>query len=527
MVRPLLLLLTALVALLNAAPAFALREDEGFIELSLPPGEVYQGEAVILQIQYIGPPKEEIDLTPIAAIGPLGRETFGTRLRMFNGELVELHTHRIEVTPQRVGLTSFGPLIYGPLTSNKLEVEVLAPQTAVWRPTEADIAFKQTLSNPNPWIQQQIVLDLELGYRHPLSDEKLELPEFAGFRVAPVLVQQRTHGRNAAGEPWATIAWRYLLYPQASGPKTLAGARFTGIISKSRTERAIVDFSGAATEIRVKPAVFPANQPWLVADSLALTEEWMGDPAQLAAGEEIERRLIVTAQGALAEQIPDVEMPRVPGLEVTRIGHKRVNRIHESGSEATAIFRYRIRAQRPGPAILDTIRLRWWNGAEGRAGEGVLPARRLEIGEPRARADSDAADPGLAPGAWREAHFLSGIGLQTRLGLGALLAGVLAALGWSLWRRRRAQGPASGLRAVLAAAESAVRRADPAGFEEALRALTRDPAAKAAAMGLRERFETAAMAGRPPDWSRLRTEFRTLRRALKTPAETDSLLPPL
>lgn len=525
----------ALILTLIAAPAFAQNAAalrEGYIRLSLPSDAIYQGEAVILQIEYVGPEKESLDLSQLRKIGDLGRETFGTRLRVVNGEVVEMHTHRIEITPFETGPAVFGPL-HGSgeaagLVSNKLEVEVLKPVRAAWRPSGADISFTQKLTNPNPWLQQQMILDLELAYRYPLSEERLELPEFEGFRVAPVFVQQRAQGRDADGNPRATISWRYLLYPQRSGSQTLGGARFTGTVAKSRVERAIVDLMGEATPISVKRAEFPPSQWWLVADSLALTEEWVGDPAAFAAGEEIERQILVTAQGALAEQIPDVEMPRVQGLEVTRIGHKRINRIGETGSEATAIFRYRLRALRPGPVVLETIRLRWWNGAQGRAGEGVLPPRRLEIGAPRV-GEAQAEDPGFAAGAWRRPGAFAGLDLRAQTGIGAVLAAILGGLIWSLRRERRAAGAPEAFRKRLKAAEGAFRARDPAAAQEALRALSRDPSGGPEARALREDFEEAAQGGASPDWAKLTAGLRALGRAVEARARAAApgALPPL
>ncbi len=503
---------------------------EAFIELALPSDEIYQGEAVILQIQYVGPEKESLDLSSLEKIGDLGRETFGTRLRVINGEVVELHTHRIEITPREAGPAVFGPLESGGIVSNRLAVEILPPARAAWRPTDQDIRFTQKLSGANPWVQQQLILDLELAYRYPLSDEKLELPDFTGFRVAPVFVQQRAQGRDAAGDPRATISWRYLLYPQRSGPQVLGGARFTGIVAKSRVERAIVDLIGEETTLAVKRAEFAPSQWWLVAEGLTISEEWVGgDPAAFSAGEEMERQIRVTARNALAEQIPDVEMSRVPGLEVTRIGHKRVNRIGEEGSEATAIFRYRLRPLRPGPVVLETIRLRWWDGASGRAGEAVLPPRRLEIGEAKIAAAREAVDPGLAAGAWSRTGLLGGLSLQARAGIGAALLAALGALLWPLLRRRRGlEGPPD-LRARLRAVRGALRRRDAGALHEALRALSRDPRAGAGAGGLRARFEEDAHQGRTPDWSGLRAEFEALTRAVESRARTaePGLLPPL
>lgn len=532
--RFLILALALIAAPLSAAfaqNAAALRE--GYIRLSLPSDAIYQGEAVILQIEYVGPEKESLDLSSLREIGSFGRETFGTRLRVINGEVVEMHTHRIEITPFQTGPAVFGPL-HGSgeaagITSNTINVEVLAPVRAAWRPSDSDIRFTQTLSNPNPWLQQQMVLDLELAYRYPLSEERLELPEFEGFRVAPVYVQKRAQGRDLQGDPRATISWRYLLYPQRSGPQTLAGARFTGTIAKSRVERAIVDLIGEASPIAVKRAEFPPSQWWLVADGVTLSEEWEGDPAAFAAGEEIERRIVVVAKNALAEQIPDVEMPRVAGLEVTRIGHKRINRISEEGSEATAVFRYRLRALRPGPAVLETLRLRWWNGAQGRAGESILPPRRLEIGEARIGDAEAAEDPGLAAGAWRKPSAFAGLDLRAQTGIGAVLAAIIGGLVWSLRREARRRGAPEGFRVRLGAALAAIRSRDSAAAHEALRALARDPEAGAEAKSLRARFEETLYKGAAPDWAGLKAEVKALGRGVEARARAAApgVLPPL
>lgn len=206
------------------------------------------------------------------------------------------------------------------------------------------------------------------------------LPTFDGFRIVPVFTERRTLEETDGG--WSKTAWRYLLFPQRSGVLTLPGARFIGMLTKSRAERGAFDLAAVPTEVEVKPSAFGPGVWWVAASSLAISDAWSSDPTKLSAGDEVERVITVSATGVLPEQLPGIAMGETRGLTITPLGVERQGKIVGDEAQATASFRFRVRAMSPVPVFLDTVRLRWWNTAENQAAEAIIPARRIDIGIP-------------------------------------------------------------------------------------------------------------------------------------------------
>lgn len=481
--------LLVLLLALSSWAGFAQAKPPSFLKLQIDNNEIVLGDTVVLEVSSTGL-LDPIDFSPLDDVAEVLRQTSGTRIAVFGGEVVEVHSLRIELVPRRLGTVLIGPLVAGDVASNTVSVRVVEDRQIAWTPTARDIRLDQTISSHAPWLQQQLILDIRLRYRHPISEESVQLPDLTGFRVVPIYRERRTLDEDDGG--WAMIAWRYLLFPERSGEITLAGTRFVGAIAKSRAERAHFDLKAEDVVLAVRPAAF-AGEWWLVANDVSIRDEWDGDPRQLSAGDEIERTITVSADGVLAEQIPDVAMAETRGLAITPVGESRDGKVAETGSTATASFRFRVRALSPVPAFLDTVRLRWWNVAENHAEDAVLPARRIDIGIP----DRDK----LLAAAEAEPSMFSRLrdGLasaQSGLIVGSGVLALLAAAAVLIVLRRSSQDPnAEALRQLVRRAAKAARRGNIETVSLTLRRLSAMPAVARAASALRERFETEMVSG--------------------------------
>jgi hypothetical protein len=397
----------------------------------------------------------------------LVRETAGTRIAVVDGQVIDISSRRIELQPHRIGLLTLGPLQADGVVSNSVSIDITEAHTLAWTPGENDVRLTQIISEPNPWLQQQTVLDIELRTRHPISDEVAKLPVFEGFRVVPVFTERRT---LEEAEGWAKTAWRYLLFPQRSGNLTIPGASFSGVLLKSRAERGAFELVASPTPITVRPSAFGQSNWWVAASSLTLTDSWSGDPTKLSAGDEVGREITVAATGVLPEQIPDISMDETRGLSITPLGVTREGKIAGDQAQASATFRFRLRAMSPVPVFLDTVRLRWWDTVQNRAAEAIIPARRIDIGIP----DRDAlVANALSEQSWRN-QLLAQISTFSGLAYAALVfsLALMVLPAFALWR-------SPGVRYWLHARRTGrdlaalAGRGDVAVFHERLRGLAR------------------------------------------------------
>jgi hypothetical protein len=504
-----------------AACLVASAKPKPFIEINLETKEAFLGDTVVVEVRWSGL-LDPIDFSLLERDAEIVRETAGTRIAVVEGQVIEIASRRIELQPRAMGLLTIGPLEADGVTSNSVTIEITEPRSVAWSPGEDDVRLTQTVSEPNPWLQQQVVLNIELRTRHPVFDEVAILPTFDGFRVVPVFTERRTLEEADGG--WAKTAWRYLLFPQRSGAVTIPGARFAGTLAKSRAERGTFELLAEPTQLNVKPSAFGQNNWWVAASALTIKDEWSGDPTKLSAGDEVDRIITVSATGILPEQIPDVVMDDTRGLTITPLGVDRQGKIVGEEAQASAAFRFRVRAMSPVPVFLDTVRMRWWNTAEDRAAEAIIPARRIDIGIP----DRDSlVDNALSEQGWwdRLLAAAAAYGRFAYVSLGIVL--VLAATA------AVSLGGLSGLRRWLAARrvgremKRAARRGDAAGLLEQLRTLTRTDAGSAL-MPMRVSLERSLFGnGDPPDLAGLARQASAVLRRSAGARSKDVALPSL
>jgi len=102
----------------------------------------------------------------------------------------------------------------------------------------------------------------------------------------------------------------------------------------------------------------------------------------LRAGDEVRRIITVTADGVLAGQIPEPQVPASRAIRQTLIQTDRSETIVNESVQSVATFTYRVKAESPIPVFLDTIRMGWWNTTDNTAAEAIVPARRINVGLP-------------------------------------------------------------------------------------------------------------------------------------------------
>ena len=167
-----------------------------YLKLSVESEQIYEGDVVVLEVRHTGL-KDEVDYSVLNDIGTIRRETFGTMIAVVSGKVVEIRLRRIEMVPRRRGIVIIGPLQAGQVRSNSVSVEVLEAVHSDWQPGDDDVQVQMSVSVPNPYLQQQIRLDIRLRHRYPIASEQFQLPDLTGFRVIERYAARRPASRRA------------------------------------------------------------------------------------------------------------------------------------------------------------------------------------------------------------------------------------------------------------------------------------------------------------------------------------------
>ena len=472
--RPALLALSLfLLVLAGPGLARAATISSPSISLRLESDRIVSGDTVVLEIESVGL-DAPIDLGPLRDIAAIGRETYGTRIAVIEGKVVEVKLRRIEIVPRETGLVIVGPLSAGAVSSNSQSVTVLAEPPPDWSPGPDDLQLVMRVSKADPHVQEEVILDIELAHRHPLVADEMPVPDLSGLDAVPVHEERRTLDEKAG---LRRIAWRYLVWPRRSGALVIPGVSASGEMQKSRLERGAFSVATPPLHLSVRPAAVDSGGWWLPARGLTLSEEWSQEVQGLNAGDEIVRTITVRAAGVRAVQIPDLAMPPARALAITPLGSERKQRITPQGMQAEAIFRFRVRALSPIPVFPDTIRLPWFDTEAGMARESILPARRINVGIPdRDALLLQAVEERTMIGrlaAWLRVTTAPGMMAATSLGL--LLAAAGLGLGNRIGMLRQRWHVRRSWRRLVREARQVIRSASPPEAAARLDALCRMP----------------------------------------------------
>ncbi|MCQ4346684.1 protein BatD [Pseudomonas stutzeri] len=434
MLRPVLLALVALSALLQSAAAAELRARVDRSELAL-------GEIVELTLE-----SDDPTLFGRPDLGVLAEqfEVLDTRLltRPAEGAPGDLDSRLvIGLQPKLTGRLVIPPLRIGEVQSRAIELLVREAPPRIADEALAPVFVDARLEEDSVYVQAQAILTLRVYHSLALYDDSRLSPlELDDARVE-TLGPPRTYEVMLDGVRHGVIEVRYALFPQHSGELQIPALLFSAT-ALAPNEGGALPFgprSGRAVQVRSppltlavkpKPADYPADAPWLPARVLTLGEHWSPDEHRVRIGDSLTHHLLLRAEGLASAQLPGLEAPiQEPWLRRYPEQPRLHNRIGETGLTGSREESIALVPTAPGRIELPALEVVWWNTVEDRLMRSRLPGRTLEVlDNPALLADTPPvlpADPTL-----RSARLWP-------WQLATVTFALTTALGFALWWRAR------------------------------------------------------------------------------------------
>ncbi|MDX5297872.1 MAG: BatD family protein [Gammaproteobacteria bacterium] len=457
--------------------------------------ELHQNET--LRMTVIGDMKLELSFDNLFSLGNLNLPTpdlgdLETRFQVLgvhqsynvqsvNGDHRATVTWTYQLAPLASGTLEIPALTFNESRSEPIRINVLPGNKADTQPDSPgnhpggnrDAYVKASLSAEQVYVQEPLVLTVQLVFTPPLLRGELEQPELPDVIMEP-LGKQQDYTRMENGEPRQVVERRYVLYPQRSGELEVPGLAFRG---RQRDAYGNLRFLEAASDpVRVQVKPVPASfsgKVWLPSPQLSIREDWSREPSQLQVGDSLNRTLQVQAKGLLAATLPPFDVPYRAPLKGYAEPAKLDNAQHQDGIDGTRTERTALVVTEAGEVTLPEIRIPWWDTQADVERVAILPARTLRIGG--STATPPAASPTDAAGVDATTPTSSTI---TDNGPWPFVAGVLA-FAWlatlGMWWRSRQPAPTTppAPRSVPpisdATLQAALRTPDPKAFETLLR----------------------------------------------------------
>ncbi|MCE5982780.1 BatD family protein [Pseudomonas sp. LF19] len=388
------------------------------------------------------------DLTPLEA----NFEVRGTRQVNSLNSLDENSANTrwiITLLPRQSGSVEIPALQLGEVRSQPISLQIQANEVS--SENHGPVFIDASLDQPEVYVQAQAVLTLSIYHSVPLYDDSSLSPlQLDNAKVEP-LGESRTFEKVIDGVRHGVIEMRYAIYPQQSGDLKIPALTFSATAAQSDAEqepnspRAGKQVQVGSTPLVLTvdpiPADYPANAPWLPANSLTLEEHWSPDPAQQQTqiGDSLTRTVILQAEGLSSAQLPPLPGTEVTGLRRYPDQPQLRNQVNDRGLLGVREEREALVPTHSGRLELPSQEVVWWNTREDHLERSNLPARSLQIEDnPALSADKPTSvDP---------------VTVQTYLlwpwQLSTLVLALTTLLGFALWWRARSQP------AVLRAAQT-------------------------------------------------------------------------
>ena len=332
---------------------------------------------------------DDPDFTPLEQNFDILGRNHSSSTSFVNGSFSSKKTWILTLMPKRAGVLKVPPISFGSDRSSALALTIEQADTTAGPRQNKDLYLKVEVEPKSVYLQQQFSYKVRLFRRVEITNASLTEPEINGVEA---IVEKRDQDRNFEtiidGRRYLVIERSYNIYPQQSGRLRIEPIVFSGQVVQS--QRSFFDplgqagpvrrLSSDAFEIDIKP--IPKNfsgKHWLPAENLQVVENWSTDPQQLTVGEPATRTLLLSADGVLASQLPQLSTDKLPDFKLYPDQPKLETDSATTPSHARRTEKVAFIPKHPGSFQLPAIRVDWWNTQTDRPETFVLPARTVSV----------------------------------------------------------------------------------------------------------------------------------------------------
>jgi len=256
----------------------------------------------------------------------INRQT-STRIQSINGRTASVSEWYIQLLPRATGEFRFQGIRVGNDSTGPLTIKVTKDPNTSTNPG-ADYFVTAAVDNPTPYVQQMVLLTVEIATKVTLRNWNPPELDIEGVRIQPLQYYQAE--KEHLGHQYIVHQLRYALFPQRSGSLTIPAIRYSATLSQpSRRSLAVMSRPGRRIimnsepfDIEVKPKPSNAGTSWLPSANVAISLHHRNQPP-FNPGDELVFNIDLMASDVLPEQIPSLTIPSIDGLSIYPEPEKR------------------------------------------------------------------------------------------------------------------------------------------------------------------------------------------------------------
>ena len=322
------------------------------------------------------------DISVLEADFYIGQGSQLSNTTIVNGQIRRSKTWTYVLMPKRAGEITIPSISVGSQQSGPLAITVSEPTYAP--PGEAEVFLTSEVDFDETYVQAQVLLSIKIYRSVATRQPALRDPSVSGVEVLSELAgDDRSYEAVIDGTAYNVVERVYALYPQESGTINISPARFEARVLRNGRITGRKVFESEPLTVSVLPIPdLPADFPgatWLPARDLQLTEDWSRDTDEVKAGEPLTRRVSISALGQLETQIPALEPPSTPGINVYPDKPELSRNVETGGIRGMRSDQYAMIGVAPGPVVLPALEVPWWNTQTAQWEVATLPERTITV----------------------------------------------------------------------------------------------------------------------------------------------------
>lgn len=436
-----------LLATLLPLKALALTE----LQASVDKNPVSQGEYVALTVTADDDLQSQaLDTSALLKDFIVGRTSVGRSTQIINFDTRKETRWQILLAPKQLGQVTIPAFEINGVKSNPIQLQVVDSGS---QPQQMKNLFLRTsVSSDEAYIGQLLTYKVKLYLAVDLQRGVLSTPNIEGAQIKQV-GDDKDSNEIVNGRRYRVIERTYSIVADNPGKLMINGVNFSGDVLMNSPSSGMFSFQesrpvqaqGDSLVVTIKPIPQAYVGDWLVADLVALQEDWK-DNQSYEAGQPITRNITLLASNADETSLPDLHIP-LPA-DMRSYPDKPVKKTYVRNGQMVAKLAQTIAIvpAKAGNYTLPEIKVAWWNPHLNQEEYATLPARHIKV---KPASNAPAPDLSVAtPQAVPTAHSYWPLATAVFAGLWLLTLG--------LWWRARKTPMVDAHREIVTAPQPAV-----------------------------------------------------------------------
>ena len=395
------------------------------VKVSLSQSEISLAEIVNLQITYDG----QTDKNPVTRGLSKDFKVLGTsrstKVEFINGVVSAQTAWQVRLQPKRVGKLKIPAITVAGKQSAPLSLVVTKVKSTAKKPLApkadakpkrnakpvanavADVLVKTSVEPANPYVREMVIYTVRIFHATQLVEGELPDPVLENALVRR-LDPDKSYSETLGKKRYKVIERRYAIFPQQTGalkiPAPVLSAKvldrsrrgglmdddsifskdpffsqtpFGGMLKATRAIR----IAGKAVSLEVKPpaAGVAANESWLPAREVGLSETYEPEEVEVKVGDPVVREIRLRIDGLTGAQIPQLVVGEIPAANIYQDKPKLRTRGNKTGVLGDIIQRFTYVPTEAGSMGIPALKVHWWDVVNDKSAVAELPARTIQI----------------------------------------------------------------------------------------------------------------------------------------------------